>query len=112
MPEPSPASADAGHSTRTDSATEHSTGATLSGPTGRIGPDSLPNPFGRYQLERLLGRGGMGEVYLARDTLLDRPVALKVPRFGSDSGPDLLERFLREARAAAALRHPHICPVF
>jgi class 3 adenylate cyclase/predicted Ser/Thr protein kinase len=72
----------------------------------------LPEAFGRYAILRRLGRGGMGVVYLARDTELDRLVALKMPHLeGND--PDLLrERFLREARAAALLHHPHICPVF
>lgn len=71
----------------------------------------LPESFGRYRVLRRLGRGGMGTVYLAHDTQLDRVVALKVPRLGpGDAG--LRTRFEREARAAAALDHPHLCPVF
>ncbi len=67
-------------------------------------------PFGRYRIERLLGEGAMGAVYLAHDTALERPVALKVPKF--DSGDvDGRTRFLREARSAALLRHAHICPI-
>jgi serine/threonine protein kinase/WD40 repeat protein len=54
----------------------------------------------------------MGSVYLAHDTELDRPVALKVPRVAPADDPDGMARFQREARAAAALRHPHICPVY
>ncbi|MBC8085866.1 MAG: serine/threonine protein kinase [Phycisphaerae bacterium] len=67
---------------------------------------------GQYQLERELGRGGMGTVYLAREVRLDRQVAVKVlPRhLGAD--PELRERFLREARTAAQLSHPHIVPIF
>jgi eukaryotic-like serine/threonine-protein kinase len=67
---------------------------------------------GRYQVERELGRGGMGAVYLARDVRLDRPVALKVlpPEFASDAG--LRERFLRETRMAASFSHPNIVPVY
>jgi serine/threonine-protein kinase len=66
---------------------------------------------GRYRLIRLLGRGGMGAVYLAQDSLLDRRVALKVPHFSAQQG-ELMERFFREARAAGRLQHPNICPVF
>jgi class 3 adenylate cyclase/predicted Ser/Thr protein kinase len=54
----------------------------------------------------------MGTVYLAHDTQLDRPVALKVPRFGPEPDAAALERFYREARAAALLHHPNICPVY
>jgi predicted Ser/Thr protein kinase len=72
---------------------------------------ALPAQFGRYRLGKLLGKGGMGAVYLAYDTQLERPVALKIPTFGPDEG-DLRERFLREGRAAATLHHPNICPVF
>jgi serine/threonine protein kinase len=68
-----------------------------------------PTYIGRYQIERLLGEGGMGAVYLARDPQLDRPVALKVPRL---TGTVADARFAREARAAAALRHPNICPIY
>jgi formylglycine-generating enzyme required for sulfatase activity/predicted Ser/Thr protein kinase len=73
---------------------------------------TLPQQFGRYRIVRVLGRGGMGTVYLAQDTLLGRPVALKVPTFTDDDGPEALERFQREARSAAQLRHPNICPVY
>ena len=70
-----------------------------------------PWTFGRYQVERVLGRGGMGEVYLAQDTLLHRAVALKIPRL-AEGKPGQRERFLREARAAAGLTHANICPVY
>src|SRR5262249_58296396 len=73
---------------------------------------TLPPQFGRYRIIRRLGQGGMGSVYLAHDTQLDRPVALKVPHFGPGSSPAALERFHREARMAATLNHPHICPVY
>ncbi len=67
---------------------------------------------GRYSLERELGRGGMGVVYLAREVRLDRPVAIKLlpPHHAGDAR--LRERFLREARTAAKLSHPHIIPIF
>lgn len=72
---------------------------------------SLPATFGRYRLLRELGRGGMGTVYLAEDSQLERRVALKVPRISADD-PAALRRFYREARAAALLSHPNLCPVY
>ncbi len=67
---------------------------------------------GSYRIERELGRGGMGVVFLARDHRLDRPVALKIlpPALAAD--PVVRERFLREARTAAQLSHPNIVPVY
>ena len=75
-------------------------------------PSSLPAPLGRYQLLKLLGKGGMGEVYLAHDAQLDRQVALKIPTFADGATPERIERFFREARAAATLSHTNICPVY
>jgi serine/threonine protein kinase len=72
---------------------------------------TLPARFGRYQVRRVLGSGGMGTVYHAFDTELHRDVALKIPNFPVDC-PEAIERFMREGRAAAALRHPGICPVY
>jgi tetratricopeptide (TPR) repeat protein/predicted Ser/Thr protein kinase len=72
--------------------------------------DPMPRHFGRYEIQRQLGRGGMGTVYLARDSQLNRLVALKVPNLADD--PALARQFVREARAAAALQHPNICPVY
>jgi hypothetical protein len=66
----------------------------------------------RYRIERELGRGGMGTVYLARDSSLDRPVALKVLPPSLAEVPELRERFLRETRTAAGFSHPNIVPVF
>ena len=67
---------------------------------------------GRYSLERELGRGGMGVVYLAREVRLDRPVAIKVLPPSKARDARLRERFLREARTAAKLSHPNIIPIF
>ena len=66
---------------------------------------------GRYALERELGRGGMGVVYLARDISLDRAVAVKLLPPALAAVPTLRERFLREARTAARLAHPNIVPI-
>jgi len=67
---------------------------------------------GRYELQGLLGRGGMGVVYRAHDLRLERPVALKVPPPDRAADPVFRARFLREARTAAALAHPNIVPIF
>ncbi len=73
------------------------------GPGARLGP---------YQLEALLGEGGMGQVFRARDTRLGRPVAIKVIRGERTQRPDFQIRFQREAQATAALNHPHICTLY
>ena len=76
-------------------------------------PNETPRIFSeRYELNHLIARGGMAEVYRAHDRLLDRPVALKVlfPELSVDRS--FVERFRREAQAAANLSHPNIVPVF
>ncbi|MBW3541817.1 MAG: serine/threonine protein kinase, partial [Planctomycetes bacterium] len=72
---------------------------------------SLPEQFGRYRILQPLGCGGMGAVYLAHDANLDREVALKVPHL-SEWDDEARARFVREARTAATIRHPNICPIF
>jgi len=69
-------------------------------------------PFGRYRLVELLGRGGMGEVWRAQDTAIDRMVALKVllPHYAQDR--TFNQRFRREARSAARLDDPHVVPIY
>jgi serine/threonine protein kinase len=75
-------------------------------------PGSPPISFGRFAVVRELGRGGFGVVYLARDSVLGRDVALKVPRPETLLTPEGRTRCMREARAAAALDHPNIVPVY
>jgi serine/threonine protein kinase len=72
----------------------------------------LPEHFGRYRVLRKLGEGGMGAVYLAEDSELARQVAIKIPHFTEDDGPEVIERFRREARVAAGIDHPNICAVY
>ena len=68
--------------------------------------------LGPYQIENLLGAGGMGEVYKARDTRLDRTVAIKVLPSAFSDDPTLRQRLEREARAVSALDHPNICALY
>ena len=65
--------------------------------------------LGPYEIEAPLGAGGMGEVYTARDTRLDRTVAIEVLPEHVASDPDLKQRFEREAKTISSLNHPHIC---
>jgi len=62
--------------------------------------------LGRYEIRSKIGEGGMGEVYLGQDTKLDRKVALKILPAEIASRRDRMERFVREAKSAAALNHP------
>lgn len=76
-------------------------------------PGTLPAVLdGRYQLQRRLGLGGMAVVHLGHDTVLDRPVAIKLLAEGLGDDAELRERFLREGRFAAKLSHPHVVGVF
>lgn len=72
----------------------------------------LGTAFGGYEVQALIGRGAMGAVYLARDTALNRPVALKVLLGSLARNPAMVRSFHREAQAAAPLRHPNIVRVF
>src|SRR3954465_15870612 len=67
--------------------------------------------LGRYSLERELGRGGMGVVYLAREVRFDRRVAIKLLPPEMTAVPKLRDRFMGEARPAAGLSHPYIVPI-
>ncbi len=75
-------------------------------------PESLYGRFGKYHIIEKVGQGGMGAVYRAKDTILERIVAIKVPLLDSDDRATTLGRFSREAVAAAGLRHVSICPIF
>jgi tetratricopeptide (TPR) repeat protein len=79
---------------------------------GQGGAASHPAGGGRYRIVRELGRGGMGIVYQAEDTVLERPVAYKVLPDAIRDDPKALEYFLREARIAASLQHPNIVTIY
>ena len=68
--------------------------------------------LGPYEILSALGAGGMGEVYKARDTRLDRTVAIKILPEALTADPQFRDRFTREAKAIAALTHPHICTLY
>src|SRR5689334_10129795 len=72
----------------------------------------LPSKIGRYRIQRVLGKGGFGLVYLGQDEQLNRPVAIKVPHQQILTSLDDADAYLTEARAVAKLDHPHIVPVF
>jgi formylglycine-generating enzyme required for sulfatase activity/tRNA A-37 threonylcarbamoyl transferase component Bud32 len=78
---------------------------------GRL-PGLVPEAFGRYRVLRELGRGGMGIVYQARHTVMDRQVVIKVISKALLDNPDALERFRREVQAAAKLAHPNIVTAY
>jgi serine/threonine protein kinase len=75
-------------------------------------PAAQPQHVGRYRVEKVLGQGGFGVVYLAHDDQLQRLVAIKVPHRRLISHPESVEAYLTEARTLATLDHPHIVPVF
>ncbi len=76
------------------------------------GPDLIGQSIGRYQITALLGSGGMGEVFQAQDTMLQRKVALKLLPRQFTQDPTRVRRFEQEARAASALNHPHIITIY
>ena len=75
-------------------------------------PLSAGTRLAHYEVREVLGHGGMGTVYLAYDTALDRLVAVKVLRSEVAGDPDLVDRFVREARAAARVSHPNLTHVY
>ena len=68
--------------------------------------------LGNYRIEATLGEGGMGVVYRAFDTHLDRPVAIKILRADATTSPERQRRFVQEAKAASALNHPNIIHIY
>src|SRR6267142_3080409 len=79
----------------------------------RMSPNFSPGArLGRYEIKSQLGAGGMGEVYLAQDTKLDRKVALKILPADLAANQDRMRRFVQEAKAAAALNHPNIAHIY
>src|SRR2546421_8630056 len=72
----------------------------------------IPQRIGRYRVEKILGQGGFGLVYLAHDDQLQRHVALKLLRPDRWEDRTLRQRFLTEARSASALNHPNVCVIY
>src|ERR1051325_8646098 len=72
----------------------------------------FPQTFDRFEVSRILGKGGMGTVYLARDARLDRLVAVKVLNAEDLSSDERRVKFLREARHAASTRHPNVATIY
>src|SRR5436309_14173236 len=89
------------------SGSETQAGGPSAGPAG-----ARPAKLGGYRIEKLLGEGGMGAVYLAHDDKLDRTVAIKTMRPEVAAVPGAVERFLREARAAAKVSHDNVIPIW
>ena len=98
-------------STRGDEARPDTPDAPAPEPAKGAASRGLPERVGRFRIIRRLGAGGMGSVYLAEDTDLGRQVALKVAHLDASDPQEVVERFKREARAAAMLDHPYLCPV-
>ena len=94
-----------------DTAAVDTSAASLDGTIAWQPDDETGHQMGHFQVIEVLGKGAFGTVHRAYDSRLDREVALKVPRKGVFETEEELKRFLREARAAATLRHPNICPV-
>ncbi len=81
-------------------------------PQSQVSPAPQFKTLGRYKILGELGRGGMGAVYLAEDTVLKRKVALKIPQFEPRKEEQMRARFIREAQLAAQLTHPNICQIY
>src|SRR5580704_14349967 len=90
---------------------QHARSFLESSPLSAIKALSAGAKLGNFEIVELLGRGGMGEVWRARDARLSRDVAIKVLPVGLARDPDRIARFEREARAAATLSHPNICVI-
>lgn len=89
-----------------------SQGAPTIGETSPEAAELKTRRIGNFEIMEVLGQGAFGAVYHAKDPLLEREVAIKVPHTSRIATQEMRQRFLREARAAAGLRHPNICPVY
>src|SRR5262245_18945796 len=78
---------------------------------GPSAPGTPRPPDARYAMRTLLGKGGMGEVWLAHDLRVDRDIAIKLMRGGGSNDSEAVARFLREARVQGRLEHPSVVPV-
>jgi len=97
---------------RADATHQHPTQAVDPGATVSFGADAVPRTIGRYAVLRVLGRGGFGVVYLARDAELDRLVAVKAPHIERIKRAADLDAYRREARLHANVDHTHVVPIY
>src|SRR5438552_9724275 len=81
-------------------------------PAAQAAAEAIPQRIGRYRIEKILGQGGFGLVYLAHDDQLQRHVALKLLRAGRAEDRQWRQRCLTEARSASALNHPNVCVIY
>ncbi|MHC4591821.1 MAG: protein kinase domain-containing protein [Planctomycetota bacterium] len=91
---------------------EYDTQTSSAGTAALLLPDLSGRRMDHFIVERRIGRGGMGEVYRGADTSLDRPVAIKLISPGVAATPQLVDRFVREARVQAQIDHPHVAHVY
>ncbi len=116
-PEPVPPASNAGSPRRGAEAVDEPSGRLVAGTTSTAAPSEAEAPAAlaqhpRYRVLKLLGRGGMGAVYLAEHKVMERPVALKVIHPTLTARDDLVERFHREVKAAARLAHPNVVAAY
>src|SRR5258706_6520835 len=97
---------------RPDDTSAYQPDATRAPGESLAGPSDFPTRIGRYRVERILGEGGFGVVYLAYDEQLQRLVAVKVPHAHRIRAAGNVEAYLKEARTVARLDHPAIVPVY
>src|SRR5688572_21995375 len=119
-PSPPPAATPPGPAAATTAPAAAATAGAVPGAGAEVTSASAEGPadplvgtrLKHFEIIRLLGRGGMGSVYLATDTALERPVAVKVLASEIAHDPEVVARFMREARTQARVRHPNVAQIY